>query len=69
VKILKKISGQRIEISEGGGILAASIPRGMRRILCVVTCVVTLPSLPGSVGVGECHLGTGEGQPRRFNSA
>jgi hypothetical protein len=29
---------------------------------CVVTCVVTLASLPVSGAVGCCHSGTGEGQ-------
>jgi hypothetical protein len=29
---------------------------------CVVTCVVTLASLPQSEGVGRCRSGTGEGR-------
>jgi len=33
-----------------------------RREICVVTCVVTLPSLPLSEGFTPCRSGTGEGQ-------
>ena len=39
-----------------------NIPKSVQRDSCVVSCVITLASLPASGVVGHCRSGTSEGQ-------
>ena len=52
-----------------GGQLATLGATAIGKGLCVVLCVVTLPSLPGSSHVGRCRSGTHAGLGRGVSPA